>query len=179
MQTNRLFSPTALCLLCGISFYAAPASFADEVRVQRTFVSPGVYAPTSTTSTVRTTTVDSPAPLSDQIIERRTMILPDTTSGGTTSSSTISTVDSNSLQDGKPDYARRIHNLKTQLDKAMSNGWVNSSEADSLNGQYSSLLSQEESVRRNGYLKVDCDSIEKNLNAFNIQLSDDMAKATH
>jgi hypothetical protein len=179
MQITRLLSPAALCLLCGIGFYAAPASNADEVRVQRTFVSPGVYAPvTSSTSTVRTTTVDNAAPLSDQIIERRTVILPDSTAG-TTSSSSITSVDSNTLQDGKPDYARRIHNLKTQLEKAMSNGWVNSSEADSLNSQYSSLLSQEESVRRNGYLKVDCDSIEKNLNAFNIQLSDDMAKASH
>jgi hypothetical protein len=177
MQISRLLSPVALCLLCGIGFFAAPASNADEVRVQRIFMSPGVYAPSST-STVRTTTVDNAAPLSDQIIERRTVILPDSTAG-TTSSSSITSVDSNTLQDGKPDYARRIHNLKTQLEKAMTNGWVNSSEADNLNSQYSSLLSQEESVRRNGYLKVDCDSIEKNLNAFNIQLSDDMAKASH
>jgi hypothetical protein len=179
MQITRFWSPVALCLFCGIGFYAAPASIADEVQVQRTFISPGVYAPaTSSTSTVRSTTVDNVAPLSDQIIERRTVILPDSTAGNSTSSS-ITSVDSNTLQDGKPDYARRIHNLKSQLDKAMTNGWVNSIEADNLNNQYSSLLSQEESVRRNGYLKVDCDSIEKNLNAFNIQLSDDMAKASH
>jgi hypothetical protein len=179
MQIKRLFSPTATGLVWAVGLFAAPASIADDVTVQRTFISPGVYAPVSTTtSTVRSTTVESAPPVSDQIIERRTVILPESTGGNVTSSSST-TIDSNSLQDGKPDYARRIHNLKSQLDKAIANGWIPSSEADSLQSQYVSLLSQEASVRQNGYLRVDCDSIEKNLNAFNIQLSDDMARTSH
>ncbi len=175
MQTKRSLAPLAISLLCGMALYALPKASADDVTVQRTVITPNIYAP-STTTTTRTTTVDRSEPLTDQVIERRTVILPDSPVSGITSSSST-TVDTNALQDGRPDYARRIHNLRSQLDKAISNNWITNGEADNLNSQYMSLLSQENALRTNGYLKVDCDSIEKNLNAFNIQLSDDMARA--
>ena len=61
--------------------------------------------------------------------------------------------------------------MTEQLDKGLRNGWVTSDRASELRSQLADLQSEEVRVRTNGYLKADCDSIEKRLTGFNIELS--------
>ncbi len=188
MHITRLSNVATLCLMAMTGLYGVRPAAADETIIRSTvsqpqvFVSPGqmVIAPAaaSTTTTTRTTTISQPPPV-DEVIERKTVVFPTSSTGGTSVSSSSTTVDTSALENGKPDYGRRIQNLKSQLDKASANGWISPDRAASLNSEYDSLVSDEETVRRNGYLKVDCDSIEKKLNAFNIELSDEMAKSNH
>jgi len=187
MQNTRVASRTVLSLLCAYGILGGHAAQADETIIRETVNTPyTIVSPTqtfiapatdqTTTTTTRTTvTDDAPA---DQVIERRTVMFPTNTIGSSNSSSST-TIDTNALQNGTPDYGRRIHNLKSQLDKAIANGWISNEEAQSLNSQCSELVSDEQNVRNNGYIKADCDAFEKKLNAFNIRLSDDMARSNH
>jgi hypothetical protein len=72
---------------------------------------------------------------------------------------------------GKPDYAERIHLMVEQLDNGVRNGWVTNDRAAQLRGELADLQSEEVRVRTDGYLKADCDRMEKDLTGFNIELS--------
>lgn len=127
MPSTRVSRLTSL-LLCSSAIAFLPATHADEVTtVEQTIVTPGLTVPLSRTTVTRTERIENPAP-ADQVIERRTVIYPERTGGGTVTSSSSTSIETNTLEDGKPKYARRIHDLKTQLDNAVAHNWVTAAQ---------------------------------------------------
>lgn len=167
-------------LLCAVAGFTSLPSLADEV-IYRTvetglapnlIVTPASSVTTTTTKTIETTPTNSvlvsPA---DDTISRRTVIFGDRPA--TKSLSSSEAVVSTSL-DNKPNYGERIRLLRSQLDKGISNGWIKPDEAASLSRRLDGIQDREATVRGAGYLKVDCDSFEKELTGYNIDLSHSM-----
>ena len=191
MHTKFLFKTAALLLVAtALGSSMMTLAKADEVIQQTTTsIDPMSIAPGSTTTiqstgnynipvttTTTRSTVMNPAPV-DQVLEKRTVY---TRLSPADASQTFTTTSSrDNLNSGRPNYGQRLQNLRTQLDKAIANNWLNASQAADLNSQYDSLAAQEVSVRSHDYLKVDCDDFEKKLTAFNIQLSQGMSGANH
>ena len=168
-------------LLCTVAGFTALPSLADEVFVRETNMAPGLIVEpaasvTTTTRTIETTPTSSvyispAAPmLADETISRRTVVVGERPAAS--SSSTTATI-SSSL-DNKPNYGERLRLLRQQLNKGTSNGWITSERASELSTRLSDLDSQERTVRTAGYLKVDCDTFEKALTGYNIDLSHSM-----
>jgi hypothetical protein len=192
MHTKSFIRTAALSLLAttlGCSLISSAK--ADEIIQQTTTttVDPMSIAPGTTTTvqstgnynipvstTTSRTTVLDPGPV-DQVTEKRTVY---TRLSPADASQTFTTTSSrDNLNSGRPNYGQRLQNLRAQLDKAISNNWLNAAQVADLNSQYDSLAAQEVSVRSHDYLKVDCDDFEKKLTAFNIQLSSGMSGANH
>jgi hypothetical protein len=180
-----------LGLVTVINVLPAPAQ-ADEViwRKTETSVAPNVLLATPssvTTTTIQTTpaviettptnsillapTYMGATPMSDDTISRRTYI------EGTrpaASSSETAIVSSSSSLDNKPRYGERIRLMRQQLEKGTANGWITADRSAALTSRLNDLQGRECSVRNAGFLKVDCDSFEKDLTGFNIELSHSM-----
>lgn len=171
-------------LVSVINVLPEPAQ-ADEViwKNTETTVAPNVFvAPASVTTTTRTvettptnsilvtpTYLSAPS-MSDATISRRTVIVGDRPAA---SSSSTTAVVSSSL-DNRPNYGERIRLLRQQLDKGIANGWIAPDRSGQLSSRLNDLQDRESTVRGAGYLKVDCDSFEKELTGFNIELSHSM-----
>jgi hypothetical protein len=168
-----------------VNVLPSPA-LADEViwKNTETSVAPNVFmAPSSTMTTTRTIettptnsilvtpTYPGVPTIADDTISRRTVIVGDRPAAASTSSTTA--VVSSSL-DNKPNYLERLRLLRQQLDKGTANGWIKADRSAQLSSRLSDLQNRESSVRGAGYLKVDCDSFEKELTGFNIELSHSM-----
>lgn len=175
MQLTKHLVRTGFSLSLMLAAGQITAASADEQVIIEKTGGPSystVISPATTTYTK--TTVVQPAPL-DTVTTRTVSVAPDAPIVSRSSSSTTISEEQSGL--GKPLYGERLRALKEQLDKAESKGWITGTEALSLNNRYNDLVAQEAAVRAHGYLKVDCDAIEKNLTGFNIQLSQDMAGA--
>jgi hypothetical protein len=166
-----------------VNVLPAPAQ-ADEViwKNTETSVAPNVFmAPssmTTTTRTIETTPTNSilvtptylgVPTIADDTISRRTVVVGDRPAGSSSTTAVVST----SL-DNKPNYGERLRLLRQQLDKGTANGWITADRSAQLSSRLSDLQNRESSVRGAGYLKVDCDSFEKELTGFNIDLSHSM-----
>lgn len=167
-----------LGLLCLTMNLIALPSSADEViyRTNETRVSPTemIISPSASVTTTTSTVETAPLMAPDETVYRRTVILGDRPASKTSSSAIIS-----SSLDNRPNYGERIHLLRQQLDKGTNAGWINSERAVQLKDRLNDLAGQEVTVRRAGYLKVDCDSLEKALTGFNIDLSHSMEGHTN
>jgi len=161
--------------LLSLSVGFGAAAQADEIIVRKTQFAPSqVILTPAETVTTRTTTVEqspttilTPTPfVADDTVSRSTMIVRERPASG----SSVTTSYEGS-KDGTPEYGKRIRLMTEQLDKGLRNGWVTSDRASELRSQLADLQSEEVRVRTNGYLKADCDSIEKRLTGFNIELS--------
>ncbi len=175
-------------LVTVINALPAPAQ-ADEViwRNTETSVAPNVLlAPSSVTTT---TVVSSPAvietaptnsilvapaymgatPMSDDMISRRTYI-----EGTRPAASSSETAIVSSSTESRPKYGERIRLMRQQLEKGTANGWITPDRSAALTSRLNELTGRECSVRNAGFLKVDCDSFEKDLTGFNIELSHSM-----
>jgi hypothetical protein len=75
---------------------------------------------------------------------------------------------------GKPHFARRLELMKEQLDNAISRGWIGPADAGAFNARYADMLSQLQLPMT----RSQAESMEKQLNAFNIDLSDKMSTAS-
>ncbi len=95
------------------------------------------------------------------------------------SQTTVETKTSSSIKYGRENYSERLHNFRSQLDKAISNNWVSADKATELNAEYDGLVAKESAVSSHDYVKADCDDLDSQLNAFNIKLSDAMSKASN
>lgn len=147
---------------------------ADEVILAPV---PGLLVTPTTTTTTRTievtpeasTVLVSPAPaLADDTIERRTVIV-----GDRPAATSRSTFISSSLGN-RPAYGERLRLLREQLDKGIANNWIAAEQIGPLRNRLAALDNEECSVRSAGYLRVDCDSFEKELTGYNIDLSHSM-----
>jgi len=171
-----------LGLLCTIAGFTAGPSLADEViwKSTETRVAPNLIVTPSATVTTTTRTIETTptssvfvapaAPcLADETIFRRTVVVGDRPSGTSSSTAVIS-----SSLDNHPNYGERLRLLRQQLDKGTSRGWISSDRAAQLSSRLSDLHNREATVRGAGYLKVDCDTFEKELTGYNIDLSHSM-----
>ena len=156
-----------LAILFGCESAALGPCNADEVILRRTetnFSTPQALAPASSTVTTIRSTESVAQP---ETIDRALFIERPSSSLSTTSTSS-------SVVAGHPRYGQRLQLIRDQLDKGISRGWINSERASELNRRLLELSNKEVMVRSNGYLKVDCDSFEKQLTGFNIELSHSM-----
>jgi len=187
LATLALFVTTMGCC------FVFPAS-ADEVIKQQTTTTsvgetlvPGTTATTTTTTGVgkynvpisTTTTrekIMDPGPV-QQVIQKNTVYT--RLSPADASQTIVETQSSDSIKYGRQNYAERLQNFRSQLDKAIASNWVSAAQAADLNSQYDRLVAQEASARSHDYPKADCNDFDTHLNAFNIQLSDAMSKATN
>jgi hypothetical protein len=144
---------------------------ADEIILAP---APGLFvSPTTTTTTTRTvevapeasTVLVSPA----DTIERHEVFVGERPAA-TSSSSTYTS----SNLGNRPSYGERLRLLRQQLDKGIANNWIPAGQIEPLKNRLAALDNQECSVRSAGYLKVDCDSFEKDLTGYNIDLSHSM-----
>jgi len=195
MQTTHNMRLATLALFAttiGCSF-GFPANADEGIGQQTTTTSvgqtlaPGTDATTTTTTgvgkynvpisttTTRETIMD-PGPV-QQVIQKNTVYT--RLSPADASQTVVETQSSNSIKYGRQNYAERLKNFRSQLDKAIASNWVSAAQATDLNSQYDSLVAQEASVRSHDYPKAGCDDLDTHLNAFNIQLSDAMSKATN
>ena len=159
----------------GCSF-VSPAG-AEEVIRQETTTTTGVgkYNVPISTTTTRETIMD-PGPVR-KVIRKHTVYT--RLSPADASQTIVETESSNSIEHGRPNYAKRLHDFRSQLDKAIAKNWVSAAQAADLNSQYSRLVAQEASARSHHYPKAKCDEFDTHLNAFNIKLSEAMSKATN
>jgi hypothetical protein len=178
-------------LVSVINVLPAPAQ-ADEViwRNTETSVAPNVYvaSPSSMTTTTKIETAPStviettptssillaPAymgaqPMADETISRRTVI-----EGTRPAASSSETAIVSSSLDNKPNYGERIRLMREQLNKGTANGWITGDRSAALSSRLNELQDTECTVRKAGFLKTDCDSFEKELTGFNIELSHSM-----
>jgi hypothetical protein len=164
-------------VLCAVSGFSASPSMAGEVSVIRMSPSVIVTPESSVTTTTRTIegtpseslilTPVSPY-LADETISRRTVIVGDRPASGATTTSISSSLDKG------PHYGERLRLLREQLDKGTNRGWINAQRAAQLSTRLAELEDRNTTVRNSGYLKVDCDSFEKELTGYNIELSHSM-----
>ncbi len=188
--SRRLATLSLLVTALGCSFL--PAS-ADDVIMQQTTTSTGAaqtLAPGSDVTTTTTTgvgkynvpisttttrsTVMDPGP-TQQVTEKNTVYT--RLSPADASQTMVETKSSDSIKYGRPNYALRLKNMRSQLDEAVAKSWITSAQAADFNSQYESLAAQEASVSGHGYNKEDSNALDARLNEFNIQLSGAMSKA--
>jgi hypothetical protein len=147
-------------------------------------LAPGTTSTTTTTTgvgkynvpisdTTTHQTIMDPGPV-EQIMKRHTVYT--RLSPADASQTIVEIKSSDSIQNGRQNYAERLSNFRSQLDKAIASNWVSEAQAVELNSAYQNLVSKEASVRRHSYPKSECDDLDTNLNAFNIQLSEAMSK---
>jgi hypothetical protein len=193
MQTTHIIRLATLSLFAtAMSCSVLLPVSADEVIKQQTTttsagetLAPGTGVTTTTTTgvgkynvpisttTTRETIMD-PAPV-QQVTEKNTVYT--RLSPADASQTIVETKDSDSIKYGRQNYPQRLQNFRSQLDKAISNNWITAEQATDFNSQYGSLVTEEASVRSHNYAKAECNDFDTHLNAFNIKLSDAMAKA--
>jgi cell division septum initiation protein DivIVA len=194
MQMTRIMKSATLSLFATtIGFSLVSKASADEAIMEQTTttsagdnLAPGTSATTTTTTgvgkynvpisttTTRKTIMD-PAP-TQQVIQKNTVYT--RLSPADASQTIVETQSSDSIKYGKQNYPQRLQNFRSQLDKAIASNWVSAAQAADLNSQYDSLVAQEASVRSHNYPKAETNDFDSHLNAFNIQLSDAMAKGS-
>jgi hypothetical protein len=179
-------------LVTVVNLLPAPAQ-ADEViwRNTETSVAPNVFiaSPSSVTTTTRTvetapstviqttptnSILVAPAylgaqPMADETISRRTII-----EGTRPAASSSETAIVSSSLDNRPQYGERIRLMREQLDKGTANGWITAAQSAALSSRLNDLRDAECTIRKDGFLKTDCDAFEKELTGFNIELSHSM-----
>ena len=186
LATLVLFTTTTGCS------FVFPASADEGIKQQTTTtsvgetVAPGTDATTTTTgvgkynvpistTTTRQTVMD-PGPV-QQVIQKNTVYT--RLSPADASQTIVETQSSNSIKYGRQNYAERLQNFRSQLDRAIASNWVSAAQAADLNAQYNGLVAQEASARSHDYPKAECNDLDTHLNAFNIQLSEAMSKASN
>jgi hypothetical protein len=92
-------------------------------------------------------------------------------------STTVTTITEGPLM-GKENFARRLQLMKEQLDKGISNGWIGPVDAVSLNARYADMLGQLQANRFDNLPYDQAQSMERQLNGFNIDLSRRMSTAS-
>ena len=173
MQTTHNMKIVTLALTATTIGYAfvLPATADEETTTTTTGV--GKYnVPISDTTT--RTTIQDPGPV-QEVTKKHTVYT--RLSPADASQTIVKTESSNSIKYGRENYGERLHNFRSQLDKAISSNWVSAAQATDLNSQYDALVAQEAKGRGHNYTKAERDEFETSLNAFNIRLSDAMSKA--
>lgn len=158
---RTLVSGAALCL--GI----AGAMAEDTVIIQQ---SPSV-SPEVTTITKRTVVT----PVVEEVIQTESIpvVAPPITTIRRSVQSSSSVVQSNPL----PDYERRLTLMKEQLDLGLTKGWLSAAQADSFKSRLVDLTGMKDRLKSQSFDSVLSDSIEKQLTALNIEISDALKTA--
>ena len=123
----------------------------------------------------RTTEVGSPAPVivTPAVTTRETVI--ETTRSAPSTSTEIIT----DPPVVRVDYQRRLDLLKEQMDNAISKGWVSTIDSSILQNDFAGLVSSLTVARAHDFPTDEAQSLEKQFNSFNIELSDKMAAGKH
>ena len=79
---------------------------------------------------------------------------------------------------GIENFSHRLSLMKDQLDLGVSRGWIGSGDAAMFDGRYSNIRSQIDLARSQGLTYELGNSLERQLNQFNIDLSDRMSTAS-
>jgi hypothetical protein len=154
---------TSLSLLALLSI--SPAALAD-VTIERTTTVEPLSPPSSVTTIKQVVTPD--------VESSRLLLVP---TGPISSSSSVTTI-TETARLGKENFARRLSLMKDQLDNGISRGWINSDDAIALSAEYGSLLGQLDQLSAQGYSSEAGNSLERQLNKFNIDLSQRMSTAS-
>jgi hypothetical protein len=179
---------SALIMLCFVPF-PVTAQTADQIEPQTARVGRTGSSDSSGGTTITTTgvgkynvpvsdtttheTIMNPGPI-QQTIEKHTVytrLCP-----ADASQTIVESKSSDSIKYGRQNYFERLRNFRSQLDKAVSNNWVNAAQSADLNAAYDKLVSEEASVKGHNYPKSESDDLDAHLNTFNIQLSDALSK---
>jgi Tfp pilus tip-associated adhesin PilY1 len=191
MQSTRnvALAPLLVCAITIGGCFTSRASVDEGSKAQATATSDaknldsatttttgvGKYNVPISTTTTRKTILD-PGPV-QEVIQKNTVYT--RLSPADASHTIVETKSSDSIKYGRQNYAERLQNFRSQLDKAVASNWVSAAEATELNSQYDSLVSEETAAHSHNYPKSECDDLETHLNAFNIKLSDSMSKASN
>lgn len=135
----------------------------------------GKYNVPVSDTTIRETSTDPSVP--ETIIKKHTVYT--RLSPADASQTIVETKTSDSIKYGRQNFGERLKDFRAQLDKAIANSWVSAQQAADLNSAFEKLVTEEESIKSHGYSKTASDEFDSHLNAFNIQLSDAMSKASN
>ncbi|MFN8655584.1 MAG: hypothetical protein U0105_04545 [Candidatus Obscuribacterales bacterium] len=75
-------------------------------------------------------------------------------------------------------YKERLNNFRSQIESAISKGWLTGEESEMFRNQVVALTYLENQVSEKGYPKEDLDDMEQRFNEFNRRLSQTMVKGT-
>lgn len=98
-------------------------------------------------------------------------LTPSVTVRRTESSSSV--VQSNPL----PEYERRLTLMKEQIDLGLSKGWLSAAQADGFKTRLVDLTGMKDNLKSQAFDSILSDSIEKQLTALNIEISDALKNA--
>jgi hypothetical protein len=111
--------------------------------------------------------------MADTFESTRVLIQPQNSGGASSSSITVSDVPG----PGRENFARRLQLMKQQLDKGTSKGWINSANQAALNDEYANLSSKLDSADARAFSGNPENTLERDLNKFNVDLSHSMESA--
>ena len=163
MRQTRRWTPLGVSVLTFLSI--SPGAFAD-VTVERTTTTERIL-PGSTVMTIKRT-------VNPDFETTRLWLFPVKPAS---SSSSVTTVKEGPYL-GIENFSRRLSLMKEQLDNGILRGWISPGEAAALNDRYAHLKAQVDFATRNGLTYEMGNSLERGLNQFNIDLSDQMSTAS-
>ena len=76
---------------------------------------------------------------------------------------------------GNEDYAERLSAMRDQIRMGLEKDWLSQAQADQLLDEQSDLVAMEHRIRDLGYPKSDSDALEKRMNVFNVELSNQLS----
>jgi hypothetical protein len=135
------------------------------------------------TTVERTTTFSPLYPQSTITTVRKTVEQPDSTrllvvpAQPLATRSSVTTVVEGPFM-GRENFERRLLLMKTQLDTGIARGWIGSDQASALNYEYANLRYSLDIACAHGITDDLGNSLEKQLNQFNIDVSNSMSTAS-
>ena len=163
-QTLR-FARLGLSTLALLSF--GSAALADVVERTTTYTP---LSPSSTVTTVKTVKQT----VSPDVESTRLWIFPMRPAA---SKSSVTTITEGPFL-GIENFVRRLSLMKDQLDLGLSRGWIGPGDAAMFDSRYANLKSQIDLARSQGLTYALGNSLERQLNQFNIDLSQRMSTAS-